>query len=246
MRLILSIGLIILSCHVLAQNSEPEQAWVKLHIIDNVDNRPIQNAQIVSYETMLFYNSDSAGIFRNTFNVTDSIKVFGMGYDAVVLKIKNIITDEDSVKNVFLSRRSYMIASVDVPAEKELQLHMPDDIHVNVKNTTPVSIRSDNFTQKPPVLAAVVSPVSYIYYYTSKRERRKRKFRELLQQEKEEQIVNNMYSRELIKEITGYVGKELDKFMVFCNINIKIDSSDNPIIVKQKVLELKEKYETEK
>ncbi|WP_027472909.1 hypothetical protein [Saccharicrinis fermentans] len=221
--------------------------WVKLIVKDKTDDRFIENAQVISYETMHIYATDSLGSFRNVFNATDSLKVFGLGYEAVVIKVKQFENIEDGL-TLELARRTYMIRSVDVPAKQELHLHLPSDIKLAEKkdDDKPIALRSGNFSSKPPVLAAVFNPLSFIHYYTSKQEKRKRNAIKELAKDAEQQKINVFYNRDIIKEVSGYEeGKKLNDFIVYCNVNLHLNSRDNALLVKERILKLKEKFEAQ-
>ncbi|WP_066630147.1 hypothetical protein [Labilibacter marinus] len=247
MRLALLVLLILICARSHAQDSLRTEIWVKVLVFDKTDDRIIENAQIISYETMQAFSTDTLGTFRNIFNDSDSLKIFSLGYDAVTVKVADFKNLPDGGE-IGLTRRTYMIKSVDVQAKQELHLHLPDDIKLakKSKDDKPLAVRSELFSSKPPVLAAVVNPISFVHYYTSKTERRKRNAIKELAKSAEQQKINTFFNRDIIKEVSGYSeGDSLTNFIVYCNVNLKLSSRDNPLIVKQQILELKEKFETD-
>ncbi len=244
MRLITVIILLLCSLNIFSQNDEKNIVWVKLVVKDSVDNKIIENAQIVSYETMIIYATDESGIFRGSFSKTDSLKVFGLGYSPQVLRV-NEFNDSIGERVIHLGRKIYMIGTVDVQSDKELHLNLPKDIHFGNEDDLPASLKGDSYNKKPPIAAAVVNPLSYVNYYTSKREREKRDMRRVLVQNEEQEKVNEIYNRNIVKEVSGYDGEMLDKFMVYCNVNLKVTSESNPILVRMQIAELLEKFEGE-
>ncbi len=226
-----------------SQDNAKDVVWVKLIVKDSVDNKVIENAQVVSYETMIIYATNESGEFRGSFSKSDSLKVFGLGYSPQVLRVKEF-NDSIQEKIVYLGRKFYMIGTVDVQSDKELHLNLPKDINFGDEDDLPASLKGD-YDKKPPVAAAVLNPLSYVNYYTSKKEREKRDMRRVLVQNEEQEKVNEIYNRDIVKEVSGYEGEMLDKFMVYCNVNLKVSSESNPILVRMKIAELLEKFEEE-
>ncbi|TLX77728.1 hypothetical protein E9993_03535 [Labilibacter sediminis] len=229
---------------VYSQNSKSDSLiWIKGIVIDEQSQLPIGNVQMVSYKTQMLFVANEEGVFRNSFHISDSVKIFGLGFEAKTFKVKDYINC-DTLITVVLSRRSYLIRAVDVAPKRKLALHLPPDIKLAEKNETPPALRNDNFSGKPPVLAAVVSPLSFIHYYTSKSEKRKRAFREELVKHEKQSQINQFYNRSVIEKISGYSGASLDSFVVYCNINLKITERHNPVIVKQMISDLYDIYKT--
>ena len=243
---ILTFLLIGVRC-VFAQEDKGQEVWVKIIARDNTDGKTIENAQIVSYETMQMFATDSSGVFRGVFNTSDSLKIFGLGYEAIVVKVKKFENLPEG-KEISLDRRIYMIRSVDVAAKKELHLHLPGDIKLAKKDEKkePVALTSSHYSPKRTVLTSVLNPVGFVRHHVSKKERFLRKANERLADAKEQQEVDKIYNRNVIKEISGYAeGDTLTRFIVYCNVNINVKPSDNPLMVKQKILELQKQFETQ-
>ncbi|MCW3805244.1 hypothetical protein [Plebeiibacterium marinum] len=236
--------MLVCTLHTYSQDTPKEQVWVKLIVKDSVDNKTISNAQIVSYESMIIYATDESGVFRGSFNSTDSLKVFGLGYSPTIVHV-DMLKNFPEGKIVHLGRKFYMLGTVDVPSDQELHLNMPKDINLGKENDIPTALRGDSYNKKPPVLAAVANPLSYVNYYTSKKEREKREMRRVLGQEQEQDKINEFYNRDIVKEVSGYEGEMLDKFMIYCNINIKLSADSNPVLIRMKIAELMEKFEEE-
>ncbi len=232
---------------VQSQENNGLDVWVKIYVSDKTDGRPVENAQVISYETMQVYATDSLGMFRSVFKQSDSLKVFGLGYDGVVVKVEQFKNRDEGIE-LRLTRRTYMIRSVNVAAKQELHLHLPDDIKLAKKSDKdkPIALRSDVYSRKPPVLAAVINPISYVYYFTSKKEKMKRNGLKALAKSKDQDKINVFFNKEIIKEVSEYKeGEKLNEFIVYCNVNLKVASNDNHLIVKHRIMKLKEKFEAE-
>jgi len=215
--------------------------WIKGVVLDEQTHRPIGNIQLASYKKQHLYVANEKGEFSNNFDINDSIKIFGLGFESKTLKVRDCI-GSDSTIEVVLSRKTYLIRSVDVAPQRELALHLPSDIKLGEKNKTPPAQRNDDFSSKPPVYVAVLNPLAFAHYYTSKSEKRKRAYRkEMINYDKQLKI-DQFYNRDIIKEISGLDGENLDRFIVYCNVHLKIDENRNAIIVKQWIKELYVEY----
>ncbi len=215
---------------------------ILVRIIDASNHKPIYNAQSISYKTMLSFATDTDGILNFSFDIDDSIKVFGLGYNPITIHSKEFL-DIDSIATISLTRKTYMIKEVDVKTN-EFNLHLPNDIKLGKHDDLPaIPLRGDDYNSAPSVVDAIFSPVSVAHYYTSKKEKRKREFRKLLNEETQQDKISNIYNAEIIKEVSEYEGDTLNKFIVYCNVHLNIAPHTNPIIVKQMIADLKPVFE---
>lgn len=244
MRLGVVLFLLLSSLMVNGQDVSQDQVWVKLKVRDVVNKQPIENAQVVSYITYQMFATDSLGVFRGTLSKVDSLKIFSLGYKPMIFYVAKVDSSVDMLV-VDLERNSIVLDAVDVSADKEVNISFPSDINTEV-NEMPIDLRSDGFSSKPKVLDAVLTPVGFLHYHMSKEEKMKRNAREMLAKDADQQLINGFYNREIVQEVSEYEGKDLDAFIIYCNINLKVTSEDNPIIVKQRIFELKKIYIEEK
>lgn len=239
--------ILLIFCPVLTFAQEEDgKVWVKLVVKDQVNNQPIENAQLVSFESFQIFATDPSGVFRGSLTKTDSLKIFSLGYLPVILHLSEEIDSLNEVNKVIrLRRKVIMLQEVDISGNKDMHLNLPDDIANAQKNNVPVALRGDGFSDKPSAAAAVINPIGFAHYY-SKAEKSKREALEMLAEDAEQQKINEFYNRDIVQEVSEYEGEELDRFMVYCNINMKLTSEDNPLLVKQRIVELKKKFEAEK
>ncbi len=213
-----------------------------IKILDAENRQPIYNAQSISYKNMLSFATDTDGILNYAFDIDDSIKVFGLGYEPQTLHVKDFM-GIDSMINISLTRKTYMIKAVDV-SSRELNLHLPNDIKLGKPDDLPEApLRSDNFGTKPNVIDAVATPLSVVHYYTSKSEKEKREFRKVLNEQDNIDKVSSIYNGDIIKEVSEYEGDTLNHFIIYCNTHLDIKPETNPLIVMQMILDLKPAFE---
>ena len=217
---------------------------IKGRVICEEDSLPVPYAQLASYSQKLLYAADSSGYFYCTFPENDSIKVFAMGYEPRIFRISELYKGSDSVNVIAMPRIYYMLGSVDINRKNpgdytkdDIKMYIPPEFSRAGPNPVPAHLRCD-FREKPSPLVLLVSPVSYVRYFVSKTERSKRRQVKMLQQES----IRSKLRVEIVIGVSGYTGKELDDFMVYCNTNITLTLHDDEESVKRKVILLFNEY----
>ncbi|GEM_PF-3998818 len=233
-----------------------KQVWLHGKVVNSMDGRPIPLAQIASYKKLHLFAADSLGGFKVILDSNDSIKVVALGFDSRVFHLDSLDVDADKMYRFPLKATSYQIKQVDVNSnwhysnylarrsvmrskQKELNLMLPSDIKLGKKPDIPADIQPA-YSEPPPIYAAALQPLSYMHYYTSKSERRKVKYLKLLEEEKQRTLL----TVDLMKEISGLEGDELQKFIIYCNANIKLNKKDTALTVKYKVIDLFDEYKS--
>ncbi|NPA35375.1 MAG: carboxypeptidase-like regulatory domain-containing protein [Chlorobi bacterium] len=225
-------------------------------IVESDKNEPVPYAYVASYSLHLMFSSDSLGRFYIELPSNDSIKIVMMGFESRVVKIDSALYESTDDVIIKLQRSSIMLSNVDVnlrrslfsidPADKTAvenfnadNLNLPSDIilYDKSKDVIPASVKPV-FKQKPPVVVFFFHPVSYVNYFAGKRERSKRKMVKLIYSEKADSVL----TRALIAEISGFQGDSLEKFIIFCNRNIKTSINDDESSIRQKVFFALEMY----
>ena len=81
-----------------------------------------------------------------------------------------------------------------------------------------------------------MNPISLLYNWLSNEGKQERKLEELLQQEAIKKLVSQRYESDLIWEITGLSGEELNEFKNHCNLpaSFVIKASDYELLLRIK------------
>jgi hypothetical protein len=254
MKLRTIINIIYLSYLVINSANAQQQVWLHGKVVRQSDHAVIPLAQIASFKKMNMFAADSDGEFKVILDANDSIKVLALGFESRIFHLDSLHVDADLVYQFPLVQSSYEIKQVDIhsnvhynnyidilKAEKqkrqEMDLMLPGDIKLGQKPDIPADIRPD-YSGPPPILAAVIQPLSFIDYYTSKTDKRKRQYMELLKTEKQLNLLTN----DMMQEVSGLEGEALKTFVIFCNANIKLNNKDTELSIKYKVIDLYNEY----
>jgi hypothetical protein len=217
---------------VYAQESQPVGA--KGQIIDKESGRPIPYARLASYGKAEIYSADITGEFNLKLAADDSVRIVVLGYEPVVVTVNKLLQSKGELYNVVLEKTSIPLKEVTIynkSANEHLSKVMPG-ILMGYVNPVPPDLRSE-VGGKPSVLAAVTNPLSFAYYHLGKKEKRRTKMRQLLLQESR----YRQMSKELVAEISGLKGVELDEFFIYCNANIKVTPKDTGPSIRIKIIE---------
>lgn len=251
-RFVISISILFL----LTGKAVPQQdsiVWISGNVIDSGTSAPVPYANIASYTRHIIFAADSLGHFYIQLPRHDSIKIIVLGYDMKVFKLDSMITDDEEEVTFRINRGSIMLKNVDIKLKRSYfdsigmanrknlmeNLHLPGDIipYDKSKDVIPASYKPV-FKHKPPPLAFFFHPVSYISYFTSKQEKSKRNMVILVKSARKDTL---MY-RDLIKEVTGFTGEALNKFVIYCNKNLKIGPKDDVYEIRRKIFLIFDEY----
>ncbi len=227
--------------------------WIKGKVITEDDSLSIPLAQVASYKLVQIFACDSIGEFRMTFPKGDSLMITALGFEPKILITDSITIEEDEAYLIPLKRTSYLIRRVDVSGFKEFaefnnllkqkrdqQKELDGSIRFK-KVTDTLAYTKPTYSSPPPILAAVVQPLSFLYYHTSKSERMKVKSQKILREDK----IRSQLTRELVARYIDLEKKELDKFMIYCNINMDLRDQESEESITVKVMDLYQAYQNE-
>ena len=237
--------LIIFSLSIYSQNDST--IWISGNVVEASTSAPVPYANIASYTQHILFAADSTGHFYIRLPQHDSIKIVVMGYEMKVFKLDSMPQD-DEAKMIFpIKRTSIMLDNVDIKLKRSYfdsvgmanrenlmeNLHLPGDIkpYDKSKDIIPASYKPI-FKHRPPPIAFFFHPISYVSYFTSKREKSKRKMVERLKAERKDTINYRM----LISNVSGLTGDSLEKFIMYCNKNIKIKPKESVFDIQKKIV----------
>jgi len=239
-------------------NGQEDNIW-RGKIINGETGEAVPNAVIAVYRTMVMYAADIEGIVKIRLQENDSVRVVALGYSAKTFRIKELQINDDEFAVMHIYSVSYMIKEVTVRGQKGLlnshifpklkddspsiNMHLPGDIGSKINDLHP---SERLLCEQPSILTFLINPVTTIYSIFSNEKAQLEKLRKARFDYQNAERLNSFISPEAIAKISGYEGIELEKFIVFCNINLKINQFDNGASISAKIEEIFKMYLSEK
>ncbi|MBZ4676085.1 MAG: hypothetical protein JG782_704 [Anaerophaga sp.] len=211
-------------------------------IVCNKETRkPLNYAQLVSFNTLLSHTTDSDGNFAIYLGENDSVKIVSMGFEGVVWRTEDFLKTKGR-DTIFMEPATYMLNEVTVNAhDRSINLNLPGNIGINVDPDAD----PDRSVPKPSV-GMISSPLTLAHSAFSKKAKNQRNLKKAINKEKEMALWNNILASGLLKEWTELEGKELEDFTIFCNTKISVSKTDNVLTIYNKVTSLLNIYKNKK
>ncbi len=190
--------------------------------IVNENDEPIPFVTVTNTHEQNGVVSDDEGFFLITFDKNDTLELSAVGFKKHQIYLGDTATADNYDLNIRLSEKTYQLENVTVFAFKDeeafkkaiLALDEDDLPKENPKIVVPGSYNGPR-TEKRPSLA---SPLSFVFDRFSKRARYEREAREAAQAYAHQKLLSKKFNRDLVGKITGLKDRELDDFMLFCQL----------------------------
>lgn len=235
----LGFSLLFLCLGSLAYSQNPDEVdpmplKIKGLVLNIDDETPVPYAFVMNYRTRTGVTTDDQGKFVMDVLNIDSLSITSLGFTKTTVRIPPN-HNEMNVLTLYARPVRFAIPEVNVSGEK-VKVNM-DGITITKKVDIDPYLRGDSYNEKPPVIAAVLAPVSFIQYYTSKREREKREARQAIVTEKQWEILSQFYTKALVMELTGLNDEDSDELMMYINSKGLLSYMSNEYSVRSTILE---------
>lgn len=210
---------------------------VKGRVVLSADTtRPLPYVQVVNRSKGQGAVSDLQGYFRLRAAAGDSIEFRMIGYQDSLLAF----TDFSKQGYVFAMKEKIVtLKPVTIRGERAYEPFAPperksDDPYVGYRSVRPSGL--DPVEQKIDLAttgngAALEGAITQFASLFSKKEKQRKKIRALKEKAREEEyykaLYNYWFDSEIVAELTGYQGEELEKFLDFCNPSLKFLEETN-------------------
>ncbi len=192
---------------------------------------PIDGVHILNTNTNDLAISDAGGFFSIIMHKSHVLRISAVGFKTYYYSLKISQEKDISYVKIILQTVTLGLKNVNIIAKEEpraTNMFRPKPI------PAPFSFgyQGEQYKIKPTVL----NPISALYDWLSKEGKQNRKLEELLKQEDVKKLVANRYESDLIWQLTGYAGKELEAFKRYCNLSgyFVANSSDYEFLLKIK------------
>lgn len=222
------------------------------------DNALIPYATVASYMQVSAFGADDHGYFALMLPYNDSIRVAALGFEPRTIVLNQMEKDSNGTIQIRLKQHSFAIKEVTVKGytgmlDPLIFPKIPDDpnaIELNLPAHFGSKISKLPPNERPDVgnvglLGAITSPAGFIFSRTNRLEKAKRNLPEVRAQSELWNHRDVVASPEIIAIVSGYEGEALKEFVLYCNIHLKINLSDDAITASRKIKALLEQYERE-
>ena len=199
----------------LAQQEEiidPMPVRLNGKVINADDGEPIPYAHIVNLRRQGGTITNLRGEFTLEILNIDSLAISAVGFVRTSLRLPRNYREGEALI-IELKPVRYALGEVKVTNEKVNMHGIPQGKQPDI----PIELRGSAFNRRPPLLAAIFNPLSFMQYHLSGSEREKRAVREAIITEQQWERLSQWYNKETVMELTGLDNEEADRFMIYFN-----------------------------
>lgn len=244
-KLVILLALIIGFLPVYAQDIDeidPMPVRLKGQVLSLLDESPVPYAFVLNYRTHGGVTTNEQGFFTMDMLNIDSLEISSLGFTKTTVRV-SANYNEMNVQLFYVKPVRFALPEVSVKGE-QAKVNM-DGIEVGKRLDIDPQLRGDAYNKKPPVLAAIFNPASFLQYYTSKRERDKRETRKAIITERNWEFLSQYYNKEMVMELTGLNDYQADSFMIYFNSQDVFHQLETEYDVRNAIKEIYNLYRQE-
>jgi hypothetical protein len=211
-------------------------------IITTADNgEPIPYAHIINPREHGGTTSNIDGFFSINMLTEDTLIIRSLGFVEYHFTLKEYPPKE--LYKIILNPVRYLLDEIDVKGDASMRkrLGLPDAEKLEI----PIELRGNDYNEKPPLIAAFFSPISFLNYHLSDKEKEKRQTLKAIKNDNEWLQFSTYFNLENIKRLTGLDDKGADEFMIYCNLNNRLPYFASQMEIEFQIMDLFFKYRKE-
>ena len=213
---------------------DPMPIRLKGQVVNLDDETPVANAIVINLRTHATISADLQGRFVMDMLNIDSLSVTSLGFSK---SIAHIPANYNEMNVLLIYAKPIRFALPDVNVTGQQRKVNMDGVPVSKKNNIAPELRGDAYDKKPPVIAALLTPASFLQYYLSKSEREKRETRQAIVSDKQWDFISQFYNKELVMKLTGMNNAQADLLMIYINSKGLISQMTNEYDVRNIIKE---------
>ena len=235
---------------IITKGQENDSIMWRCRVIDSETKGIIPNAIIAVYSEIALYSTGSDGHIRIYLPKDDSVRVVMMGYSSKIFRISDMKPDTTGYVSLPIDPMTYTLKEVIIKPYKGIldPLIFPkrEDENPFIDLNLPNGIGS-KINKLPPSERVIKpsGPLSLVFSQFDKEEKSLKRFINEKAIEQQQVHLKGFITPETIAIISGFEGEELDKFIIYCNIHLKLSTQDNGASVVAQIQSLLEKYKEE-
>lgn len=196
------------------EDVDPMPIKLKAQVLSLEDEMPVPYAFIVNLRTHSAITTDEQGRFTMEMLNVDSLSVSSLGFSK---STAHIPANYNEMNVLIIYAKPFRLSLPDVNVTGQQKKVNLDGLTPAKKVDIAPELRGDAYNKKPPVIAALLTPASFLQYHLSKSERDKRETRQAIVSDKEWEIISQYYNKELVIQLTGMNNAQADFFMTYIN-----------------------------
>ncbi|MFY7666759.1 carboxypeptidase-like regulatory domain-containing protein [Flavobacterium sp.] len=230
--------------------SDSQQTVISATIVNEADNRPIANANIININTVKGAITNENGKFTLAASVNDTLHVSMLGFKSLRLRVTN-----DWIKNkettIYLTEKAYALEEVVLRPYTLTGYIEVDAKIVPVKENYRYSISGisagyevgDTSPQAfKRVVESIFNPTDLLYNVFGKKPRELKRLREMKKDDTVRNLLESKYDRETISILLGVSPKEISEILERCNYSESFIKSANDLQIMDAISACYEEY----
>ena len=175
---------------------------------------PIDGVHILNTNTNELAISDPSGFFSISIHRSHVLRISAVGFKTYYYSLKQPINADINYVRITLQTVTLALKNVDIVAKEEVR---SENLFRPKALPAPFSFGYQGIQHE--IKPNAMNPISLLYNWLSKEGKQNKKLEELLKEEEVKKIVSNRYESDIIWELTGYSGQELENFKKHCNLS---------------------------
>ncbi|HON20716.1 MAG TPA: hypothetical protein PLW70_05210 [Bacteroidales bacterium] len=203
------------------------KAIFKGKIIDFLISQPLENTYIHNLTTGATVFSNDKGDFSIGVRAYDTIAITRVGYNPEFIVLNDSLLRLKERVYIRLLMKSIMLREVKIYAIKPYPLFKKemarkqdstiiDDMNLSKEEKAGI-VNSQNTGGNIVANTPLAHPFTFLYEQYSRKAKMQRQYNELMQHQEEIIELAQKYNPEIVQQITGLTGNELEEFMVYCS-----------------------------
>lgn len=207
-------------------------------------NRPVSLAHIINMDYKTGIASDTLGYFKILVRPKNTLILSAIGFEFTEYQVAEKIPD--TLIKIIIKRKVYELPEVTITyfgtykdfKYKVINLKLIDENKINIQVLKDLP-RLENPIPYEPNLG---NPISLLYDQFSREGKSRRKYMEIKEEEPIKKKAEAVYNREIVKNLTGLDGEELDEFMKSCNYSYSYIINTNDYLFYAEIMQKAEAF----
>lgn len=192
---------------------------VKSQLRSVYTDKPVSDAHIMNPGLSIGTTTDSLGFFTIYMRRNDSLIISVLAHEKLHFVLPAFWPSTEYNKTIFIREISYMIDEVDIHGLGSYEQFKQKVL--NARPPVPPEERTRQYINRMAAEEAVAWDkvrVGFNFSMKTKEERSKKKLEKILAEIEKRKTIEKKFNMQIVGELTGLSGKELGKFMAYCNL----------------------------